>query len=180
MLLTAAKKHSKFAYAMYMSAANFAFHPLEVAELKHDGLDLKDRILDSYREKDGIQHVAHVWTETIKAIKDFKTSDEFGNHSQYLFVVPKDSKRKGSGEPWDTHRVDRLHRKLRSAAGLPVAVKFDGIRKMTSTAMGAEHQIAQDWVMGHSGGMKDRYTTQRIASETKKALMKARKAILGK
>ena len=50
------------------------------------------------------------------------------------------------------NKVGRLNRKLRADAKLPDSVKFDGIRSMTSTAMGAENLIAQKWVMGHVTG----------------------------
>ena len=50
---------------------------------------------------------------------------------------------------------------------------------MTSTAMGAEKLIAQKWVMGHVTGELDAYTV-RDAKETRQALTKARKTILGK
>ncbi len=78
----------------------------------------------------------------------------------------------------NTHKVNRMLRRLTKAAGLPVTGEFDPIRDMTATAMGAENVLAIKWIMGHSTGDLDRYAF-RDPKEVRSALEKARKTILG-
>lgn len=157
--------------ALYLAAANVAMHGKEVADIRHDDLDFESMLLSSHREKDSVQRVAVIWTETKAAITAFLKSDASHSHSEFLFTDAK-------GKPMNINHVVKLNRKFREAAKFPESVKFDGIRSMTSTAMGAENLIAQKWVMSHVTGELDTYTV-RDAKETKKALTKARKAILG-
>lgn len=169
-MLAQAKEHSKLAYALFLSAANFAMHGKEAADIRHDDIDFEKMELSSHREKDSVQRVAWIWKETKAAIKSYLESNENHDHDEFLFTD-------ANGKPMNIHKVVRLNRKLRENAGLPDSVKFDGIRSMTSTAMGAENLIAQKWVMGHVTGELDTYTI-RDAKETKRALTKARRAIL--
>jgi len=170
-MLAQAKQRSKMAYAFYLSAANFAMHGKEATDIRHDELDFETALLSSYREKDSVQRVAVIWNETKVAIRAFLKSDENHHDSEFLFADK-------NGKSMNINKVVRMNRKLREDAELPDSVKFDGIRSMTSTAMGAENLIAQKWVMGHITGELDTYTI-RDAKETKRALTKARKTILG-
>jgi integrase len=170
-LLDAAKNESKLAYALFLSAANFALHGKEAADLKHSDINLDTLELNSSRSKSGVTRVAIIWQETARAIKEFQQSDENNHHPDYVFV-------NGDGKPMNIHKLNRLVRKLRKAAHLPDTIVFDGIRDMTRTAMGAENLLAAKWVMGHSTGEDDTYAF-RMPTETRKALTKARKAILG-
>ncbi len=169
-MLAQARGQSKLAYALYLSAANFAMHGKEATDIRHDDLDFDSMWLSSYREKDSVQRVAVIWNETAKAIKAFLESDENHNDPEFLFSD-------ANGKTMNINSIVSLNRKLREEADLSDSVKFDGIRSMTSTAMGAENLIAQKWVMGHTTGELDGYTI-RAAKETKRALMKARRAIL--
>jgi integrase len=170
-LLASAKKESKLAYALYLAAANFALHGKEATEIRHEDIDLDAMTLYSKREKDGIERAAILWTETAAAIKSYKS--ETDTHPEFLFVV--------GGQPINIKRVNRLHKKMRDALGMDSSVKFDGIRKLTRTSMGASNVIAVKWVMGHAmSGEDDTYVGERDPQETRAALMKARKAILGK
>lgn len=169
-LLKAAKQHSKLAYAVYLSAANFCFHPKEAAELRHQEIDLKNKTLDdSYREKTGRPRVAVIWPETATALRDYLQSDENEQHKEFVFAR--------NGKPLTTQQLGQLHRTLRNKAKLPDTVIFDAIRSMTCTAMGAENITTQKWVMGHGTGELDAYAV-REPKQTKQALEKARKAIL--
>ncbi len=176
-MLAQAKKHSLLAHAIYLSAANFAYHGKEATDLRIVDIDWDKMLLSSYREKDGIQRVAVVWTETARAIKAYMASDEYLSHPEYVFSY---TTREKKTEKMNIAHVVLLNRNLRDDASLPDSVKFDGIRSMTSTAMGATSMIAQKWVMGHAvSGELDTYTV-RDATETRKALSKAHKVIFGK
>lgn len=172
-MLAQAKKHSKLATAMYYCGANFAMHGKEVTDIRHEDLDFEADFLSSYREKDGVQRVAWIWKETKTAIKSYLNSDEYHHHKEFIFTDH-------NGKLLNIQKVVRMNRKLREDAELLDSVVFDGIRSMTSTAMGAENILAQKWVMGHTTGQLDTYTLRdEEKGETKKALTKARKAILG-
>lgn len=171
-MLAKAKEHSKMAYALFMSAANFAMHGSEASEIRHQDYDFEKMHIKSYREKDSFQRAAYIWNQTKTAIQDYIKSPEYNDHPEFLFTDH-------NGNPMTIRKVNDLNVKFRDAANLPDSVVFDGIRDMTSTGMGATNLIAQKWVMGHTTGQMDTYTV-RDAQETKKALTKARKVILGK
>ncbi len=111
-MLAQAHKHSLLAQAIYLSAANFALHAKEVTDMRHEDIDLKKMVLDSYREKDGVIRVAIVWSETAKAIKAYMSSDEYRRHDEYLFTKSTNKQKLNTGN------IVTLNRKLREDASL--------------------------------------------------------------
>ena len=74
------------AYALFLAGSNFALWDKEVSDVRHEDYDFETMMLDSEREKDGFRRVASIWSETKAAIKSYMKSDEYSNHSEFLFT----------------------------------------------------------------------------------------------
>lgn len=145
-----------------MISLNAALHAKELSELREDELDLEHYTFVTKRTKTNIARCAHLWPETIKAIKPYMDNEE------YLFYQV-------DGRNHDRHSIYREWKRTCKRAKVK-GFSFDSLRDSCRTHMRGDAEAAA-FVMGHTFSISDKYT-YRDAEATKEVLEQVRQKYL--
>jgi len=152
--------------AIILFSLNCGLHASEVATALKEEISYKYKSFATERTKTGVDRCAHLWDETIMAVRKYRK--EYSNKSKYLFV-------NGEGKRFNRWSINDNFKRICDKAGVK-GYSFDCMRDSCRTWMKGDPEAAA-FVMGHEFDISTNYAA-RLPEHTIDVLAKVRQKYL--
>lgn len=145
-------KQTGFWEAVYLTALNLAYYPIDIARFPKSAINLTTGAVVFQREKTDVPRVGVLWSRTLDALKRYWSANAAAGDSELCFL-------NNAGKPFLTTTFCQNFQTRRNAAGCPL-VEFGHLRDGAQTAaiQGGANPLHADILLGHRApGIKDAY-----------------------
>lgn len=149
---TATVKQAGLWEAVYLTALNLAYYPIDISRFPKSALNLTTGAVVFKREKTNTTRVGVLWPRTLEALKRYWSQNDQAADSDLCFL-------NNAGKPFASTTLCQNFQTRREAAGCP-SVEFGHLRDGAQTAaiQGGANPLHADILLGHkAAGIKDAY-----------------------